>query len=166
VRGATWLGGVTLAFTCCNPFTGTGRLPPARCQVDLDCARGESCVQGVCGRAGWMTGHLRFADPRCSDPGRLRLVVADTALGGMGILPVGNPDGGEVLADVPASAAYRIEGLPRGRLTLFAICRDSHRVAGMVAFVIDDDRRGYRPGMGLGRDVEIDLAVDPRFCGD
>jgi hypothetical protein len=156
------LAGVLAA---CNPYTATGRLPPARCQIDADCTGGGSCVGGLCARAGWAAGHLRYADPSRPDPGALRLVVTAADLTGAGILPRSVPRGDAILAEAPGSDRFKIEGLPRGRLALLALCRDNGRAAGLAPFVIDD-RRGYRPGMGLARDEEIELAVNLANCGE
>lgn len=150
-------------LAACNPYTATGRLPPARCQIDSDCPAGESCVDGLCARVGWVTGRLRYADPSRPDPGALRLVVTAADLTGAGILPRSVPRGGEILAEAPASDEFKVEGLPRGRLALLALCRDGDSVAGMAPFVIDD-RRGYRPSMGQAREEEIELAVDLSIC--
>jgi hypothetical protein len=152
-------------LAACNPYTSTGRLPPARCQLDSDCPAGESCVDGLCARVGWVTGHLRYADPSRPDPGALRLVVTAADLTAAGVLRRSAPRGDEILAEAPASDPFQIEGLPRGRLALLALCRTGGDVAGMTPFVIDD-RRGYRLGLGLARDEEIELAVDLSICGE
>lgn len=150
----------------CNPCTKTGRLPPARCQVDGDCNDGETCVQGVCTRAGWVSGRLHFTVPSRGDPGRLRLVVAGGDFTATGILARRPPRFDDVIAEVPGTHRFRIDGLPRGQLTLFALCRDDGSVAGMVPFLVDEDRRGHRPGFGFARDNEVDLTVDLACCRD
>ena len=76
----------------CNPYTTTGQLPlraAARCGLP---GRGELPGRAV-RRAGWVTGHLRYADPSRPESGTLRLVVISADLTGAGIVPSGIPRG-------------------------------------------------------------------------
>jgi hypothetical protein len=86
--------------------------------------------------------------------------AADVHLGGVGpgASVLGEREGGI------AGGRFRFRALPRGRLRVVALCRSSRALAGIASFVVDDDGRGYVPGIGLARERSVDLAVDAGIC--